>query len=275
MLFLYRKKLLIPSRYNEEMLQIEFDGLTNFCDTMENDDTDKTEKSHILQNVLYNFLFHKKEEERFSYLLSNFSKFESRFDDDYQAYIVGFSFKELRVEYEEKYREYIHTINDSISAGITKTFAIPASIYLTSTRVQSIQTASEKNHSEILAANIGIGFISLTVTIFIILMVVNELHSLNALKFEYKSLMERLEEKSKPAYEKVGKLSLAIERRIKFAKRVFISIGFITVVHTIVSFIWIYIRSTTDSSPDLHSNLIVCITNILSVLIKLVGWSIA
>lgn len=274
MLFLYRKKLKITSRYNEEMLEREFDGLTNFCDTMENDDTDKTEKNHILQNVLFKFLFCEKEEDRFSYLLSNFSKFENRFDDDYQAYIVGFSFKELRVEYEEKYREYIQSINESISSGITKTFAIPASIYLTSTRVQSIQTANERRADEIFAANIGIGFISLAVTVFIFLMVINELHSLKALQFEYKSLMERLEEKSTPAYKKVEQLSIAIKDRIAFAKNVFLFIGLITALHSIISIAWIYSRSTTHYLPSLHSNPIQCITNFLTAIIKAISWAI-
>jgi len=247
LLFLYRNKLRIKNRYDVSLLGCEFDGFDKFKTLMNKKDVHDDEKSKILQNVLCAFLLDIPLEQRFSHLLKNFTQYESRFDDAYQAFVVGFSFDELRSEYEEKYRDYIVKINDTISSAVTKSLVLPISIFLTTTRVQSIQTAKPERVNEIFAANMGVGIVSALVSLIMILIIINETSSLHALKVEYISLMGRLEEKSKAASSKINDLSNQLDARLNNSIYILYFIGVITIIQALASSYWIYTRSTIDS----------------------------
>ncbi len=77
-LFLFRKKLYLTNSYKAEILDLEFDGLTKLKKIF-NEKSNKTEKNHILQNLLCSYLCDINEDDRFAYLLTNFSKFADRF----------------------------------------------------------------------------------------------------------------------------------------------------------------------------------------------------
>jgi hypothetical protein len=265
-LFLFRKKLYLTNSYKAEILDLEFDGLTKLKKIF-NEKSNKTEKNHILQNLLCSYLCDINEDDRFAYLLTNFSKFADRFDDAYQSFAVGFSFNELRCEYEEKYREYILKINDSISSTITKLFALPASVYLTTTKVQAIQSTKLLNTSEVIATNIGIAFVSFLVSLFIIMMAINEHHSLETIRSEFKSLMYRLNDKSKHASVAVEELSSQITARINFSEKVYVIICIVTICHALISIIWILTRTFNFHLSTALESINCLITSSISFLI--------
>ena len=204
--FLHRKKMKLIPQYDVELLSQEYDGFSRYQRILGHlsDESHKDAKPHILQNSLISLLYNIPEQKRFEYLLQNFSCFSIKFDDAYYAYVVGFSFDDLRKEYEERYREYMVKINDLISSSLTKSLMIPGVLYLTATRTQSIQTSKGLlNGIESLIVNVGIGSAAIIVFMIYWCILCNEKRSLKSIEDEFKSLMGRLEEKSPHAVSKI------------------------------------------------------------------------
>ncbi len=243
--FLYRKKLTLRSAYNPEVLKQEFDGLDRFTRILKDLDSDahKDGKAHILQNSLFGLLGHISEKERFEFLLVNFTKFTSRFDDAYHAYVVGFSFDDLRKEHEERYREYMVKINDIVSSSLIKALMIPGALYLTATRTQSIQTSKTIAHGlEATIVNVGIGVAAIAICMIYWWILNNENSSLTSIKLEYSSLMGRLKDKSTDAYKAIEQYVQALDKKITDAESAIGMLKFINIVSVIASLVWIAIR---------------------------------
>jgi hypothetical protein len=273
MTFLYRKKLSIKSRYSQSILENEFDGLERFSRILSDLDNDshKEGKNHILQNTLVSVLGNIQENDRFEYLLTNFTKFTSKFDDSYHAYVVGFSFDKLRKEHEERYREYMVKINDVVSSSLTKALMIPGALYLTTTRTQAIQTVkgastiTDKTSEvavvsivEASTVNLGIGVAAFSICIIYWWILSNESNSVDAVKVEYESLMGRLKDKSPDASKTIEDFVDTLRNKIKGAKRTIISLKAVNVLafgaslewlmantygYTLISKIWPYLVS--------------------------------
>jgi hypothetical protein len=247
-MFLYRQKLEIFNKYCADDLTNGFDGLAKFISLIDSDEKHDLEKGHILQNTLITMLSNIDRSERFTYFLKNFSMFSLRFDEAYQAYVVGFSFDELREEYEEKYRDYMVKINDLISSSLTKSLAIPATIFLTSTRTQAIVSAKGKTPiDELIAANFGIALVAVIVSIVICLMIFTELHSLKSIRAEYNSLMSRLEDKSAEAYSTIQTFREHLSVRLVYARHILIMLIFLAIANGLGSVYWVISRTVNFS----------------------------
>ncbi|MBF4312897.1 hypothetical protein EAY03_24340, partial [Vibrio anguillarum] len=182
-------------------------------------DSHKDGKTHILQNSLVGLLGHIPEKERFEYLLLNFTKFTSRFDDAYHAYVVGFSFDDLRKEHEERYREYMVKINDIVSSSLIKALMIPGALYLTATRTLAIQSSkSLANATEAGIVNVGIGIAAIAICMIYWWILCNESSSLSSIKVEYKSLMGRLRDKSADAHRAIEDYIEVLDKKITNAE---------------------------------------------------------
>ncbi len=268
--FLYRQKLEIFNKYRADDLNNGFDGLAKFIRLIDNDEKHDLEKGHILQNTLITMLSSIDAKERFTYLLKNFSKFSLRFDEAYQAYVVGFSFDELREEYEEKYRDYMVKINDLISSSLTKSLAIPATIFLTSTRTQSIVSAkSGTSPDEVIAANVGIGLVAIIVSIVVCLMTLTEMHSLKSIKAEYNSLMSRLEDKSIEAYSTIQIFRKHLTSRLSYARYIFIALILLAIMNGLGSLYWVSSRTINFSLNIGLTEIATFFRNILILLSKM------
>ncbi|AUL98249.1 TPA: hypothetical protein I7147_01700 [Vibrio vulnificus] len=243
--FLYRKKLTLKSIYNPDVLKQEFDGLDRFTRILKDLDNDahKDGKAHILQNSLVGLLGHIPEKERFEFLLLNFTKFTSRFDDAYHAYVVGFSFDDLRKEHEERYREYMVKINDIVSSSLIKALMIPGALYLTATRTQSIQTSKTIAHGlEATIVNVGIGVAAIAICMIYWWILNNENSSLTSIKLEYSSLMGRLKDKSTDAYKAIEQYVKTLDKKITDAESAIGMLKFINVLSVIASLGWVIAR---------------------------------
>ncbi|WP_413732401.1 MULTISPECIES: hypothetical protein [unclassified Shewanella] len=242
--FLYKGKLYLRGVYSSSCLENGFDGLTKFLSVLQKDEHHEVEKGHILQNTLYSFLYHVKEEDKFTYLLNNFSSFSLKFDEAYQAYSVGFSFDKLRAEHEERYRDYMVKVNDLVTSSLTKSLAIPATIFITSTRTQAIATAkSGETVSEIMAVNIGVGLVALIVSLVFSLAMIYELKSIESIRLEYESLMGRLEKKSEDAYKAISDFRTSMASKLSYARLVLLSLVIFSFVHAAVSLLWVASRT--------------------------------
>lgn len=243
--FLYRKKLTLKSTYNSGVLNLEFDGLDRFTRILKDLDSDahKDGKAHILQNSLFGLLGHIPEKERFEFLLLNFTKFTSRFDEAYHAYVVGFSFDDLRKEHEERYREYMVKINDIVSSSLIKALMIPGALYLTATRTQAIQTSKTiADGLEATIANIGIGVAAIAICMIYWWILSNEESSLTSIKLEYSSLMARLKDKSTDAYQAIEQHVTTLNTKITGAENAIEMLKFINILSVIASLGWVFIR---------------------------------
>lgn len=243
--FLYRKKICITSSYPEAVLDIEFDGLEKLIQTLDDLDCDahKDVKCHILQNAIVRLLGDIEQDQRFGYLLEKFTKFSIDFDDSYHAYVVGFSFDDLRKEYEEKHREYMVKINDLISTSLVRALMVPAALYLTATRTQSIFSSKDISQGlEATIVNMGIGVASLIVCLVFSFLIDNEKHSLRSIELEFNSLMGRLEDKSPQAFSTIKDFRQNVNERLRLAQTCFKSLSFFNYLAATLSIIWVLLR---------------------------------
>ncbi|OBU19965.1 hypothetical protein [Photobacterium aquimaris] len=248
--FLYRKKVDIFSKYPVEALDIEFDGLERLIRTLNDLDSDahKDAKCHILQNALFRLLNHVESSKRFGYLLENFTKFSINFDDAYHAYVVGFSFDDLRKEYEEKHREYMVKINDLISSSLVRALMIPSALYLTATRTQAIFTSKDLSKGlEATIVNVGIGIASIIVCVVFAFLISNEKQSLTSIKLEFNSLMGRLEDKSPQAFGTIKEFRENVRNRLLLARTCFKTLSVFNYLAALISIIWVVVRFIPES----------------------------
>jgi uncharacterized protein YeeX (DUF496 family) len=243
---------------------------------LQKDKQHEVEKGHILQNTLHSFLYHIETEDKLVYLLKNFSSFSLKFDEAYQAYSVGFLFDKLREEYEERYRDYMVKINDLVSASLAKSLAIPATIFLTSTRTQAVATSgTSARPDEIIAANAGIGLVALIVSVVFSMMIISELQSITSIKAEYESLMARLEKKSTEAFNAITILRKNLRKKLSYAKIVLVSLILFSITHAVISLLWVASRTEgwTFSYPITESIAFICkwSRDLLEIVVTLLG----
>ncbi|OEE60434.1 hypothetical protein A1OK_10815 [Enterovibrio norvegicus FF-454] len=239
--FLYRKKMKLLAKYDTSLLKNEYGGLARFKRVLAelSSESHIDAKPHILQNCLVSFLYNTKEVDRFNNLLTYFDKFTSKFDDAYHAYVVGFSFDDLRKEYEEKYREYMVKINDLLSSTLTKALMIPGALYLTATRTQSINAGKNIEQGlELAIVNFGIAVAAITIFTVYAFVLDSEKKSLVAIEDEFSSLMSRLEDKSPTAAETISTYRDNIKSRITLVKEVFTTLTFLNIAMGITSILW-------------------------------------
>lgn len=241
--FLYKCKLELNNKYPIKILEKGFDGYTKFNDLFSDKDgidNHRTEKVHILQSTLVAFFDSSDLDSRFSKLLSNFDKFVLRLDEAYQAFVVGFSFDKLREQHEEKYREFMVAINDVISATLLKSLMIPTGIFLIATRTQSIVSKSSFEEGMLhQVSNAAVGLAVITISIVFYILLNSEAYSISAIKFEYKSLMGRLKEKSAPAFEAIVEHEKRLSARIEFAEKTIEQLHFINLLFAVIAVVWV------------------------------------
>lgn len=245
MTFLYRKKLILKGTYTVEVLKNEFDGFDRFIRILKDldDDAHKDGKTHILQNTLVNILGHIPEKNRFEHLLNYFTKFTSKFDDAYHAYVVGFSFDDLRKEHEERYREYMVKVNDVVSSSLIKALMIPGALYLTATRTQALQTSkSIANALEVTIVNFGIGLAATAICMIYWWILCNEKSSLNSIKIEYSSLMLRLQDKSPEAFKTIKDYVDILDKKVTDAESAINMLKVINILCVLLSLSWVIFR---------------------------------
>jgi hypothetical protein len=151
-------------------------------------DLHKEAKTALVREALVSFLKQQDQQYRFTHLLTHFNAFSTQLLASYEQYVSNYSFDKVRREYQEKKTEYIVKINKIFDEVATKTFAIPAGVWLAASQIQVAQVNTLGFYK-----NITFIIIVLVLGIIVCLNLFGQFSSLNALKGEYVPLFKRLE----------------------------------------------------------------------------------
>lgn len=186
--FLGARKSFVTLQYDFNDLDYDLDGFSKLMKLMENEDH-KEEKNKILSNTIYSFTSNKDIDFRFRTILKRFSIFVERFEENYHAFAVGFSFEKIRKEYEEKFRDYLSKINTVLTESLTRSLAIPASTVLTFTAIKNNPDSIVQD----ILLNSGTFFVALFVLFTTYFTVKFQLSFLNITRDEFLGLLNRFE----------------------------------------------------------------------------------
>lgn len=233
-IFLHKSRLEIPIIYSAESLGEGLDGISIVSSLLE-DGSHKEQKTSILKEVLYSLLANIPKQERLQYLLKNFGEFSKRLSENYQLFVSEFSFDDVRKEYEENKRDYFTKLNDVFSSVQTKMLGIPISLALASLKMSAIIDDITFWTNIFLVISIVI------YSFMMVMLITNQKHTLNAIKSEYESQMNRLKHQYADQYEQIINIKGELNERYSYQKKCLnwfyvMSLGLIILVFTL--FLW-------------------------------------
>ncbi|PKH88333.1 hypothetical protein [Colwellia sp. Bg11-28] len=150
-------------------------------------DPHKEAKTGLVREALVTFLKNIDKAKRFTYLLTHFNAFATQLLASYEQYVNNYSFDKVRREHQEKKTEYICKINKVFDDVATKTFAIPAGVWLAASKIEEGGFGSL-----IFYKNIVFVLIVFVLAVIVCLNLLGQFSSLSAIKNEYTPLFERL-----------------------------------------------------------------------------------
>jgi hypothetical protein len=186
-LIIFGQSLNINFQVNSTVL--EHDIETELLEELLTADLHKEAKTALVREALVSFLKQQDQKYRFTHLLTHFNAFSTQLLTSYEQYVSNYSFDKVRREYQEKKTEYIVKINKIFDEVATKTFAIPAGVWLAASQIQEAQVNTLGFYK-----NITFIIIVLVLGIIVCLNLFGQFSSLNALKGEYEPLFKRLED---------------------------------------------------------------------------------
>ncbi|PTP34449.1 hypothetical protein [Vibrio splendidus] len=251
-IFLHKARLEIECKYSLEDIEHGLDGITSIV-TWLDQKTHSDQRKAIFKAALYDNLKSVKKADRFKYLISHFGVFSTQVIEDYSLYVSEFSFDDVRLEYQEKKREYLTKINDTFSAIQTKALGIPVSIALVALRLSS--------HTQQTTMSIATDFLLYSAAciygLMMLLLIFNQKHSLKSIKHEYKGQITRLKKEYPTQHELIKKEFKELDNRHFFQQcqlNIFalLTIVFIYLVDHYLDFeLWTYILDTFPLASSL------------------------
>lgn len=141
----------------------------------------------IFKNELINFLQDLNDTEKLKFLFVHFSEFYQKCILSYEYYLSNFSYNKLKIELNNAVSDFHKNIRSVINDSQTKLIAIPASVLLVFTNVDTTEIIQDKNL-----------FIFLASLIFALLMnlfIKNQLKALSIIKTNKNNYIELFEKK--------------------------------------------------------------------------------
>lgn len=209
-IFLHKSKLEVPTWYKFSELAEGLDGISVVL-SMFHDELHREHKVSIFKEVLYSLLSNVPKDKRLEYLFEHFGEFSTRLTDNYQLFVSEFSFDSVRAEYEEKKRDYIIKLNDVLASVQTKMLGIPVSLGFL-----SLKFDSNKVDNVVISDHIALSAGIVIYCIMMFLLIINQFHTLNAVKDEYRSLMRRLKFKHADQHDKIKGIVENLDGRYRF-----------------------------------------------------------
>lgn len=210
--FLHKKRLNINVGVCEGNISEALDGITILLSKL-NDESHSEQKKSILKEVLSGMVVSIDEGERLKYLIENFGVFSQRFSENYEFFVSEFSFDDVRLEYEEKKRDYMSKLNDIFSSSLTKMIGVPISLALISFKMSAVVGDVS------FFTNMMLFFAVLVYAFMMVALIKNQKHTLTALKTEYKSQMARLKFSFSEQYTLIEKVVDDLDERGDFQGR--------------------------------------------------------
>ncbi|MCC4858529.1 hypothetical protein LMH78_22190 [Vibrio lentus] len=245
-IFLHKARLNIECDYTFEDIEHGIDGITQ-VDTWFSQSTHKDQRKAIFKAALYDQLKSVDVGKRFQYLIANFGEISAQVVEDYNLYVSEFSFDDVRLEYQEKKREYIVKINDTFNDIQTKALGIPVSIGLVAFRLSSQKAPPQMEN---IAADFLLYSAAMIYGLMMFLLVLNQMHTLSSLKKEYKDQIVRLKRKYPKQHVAIKNEFDELDRRHCFQKLqlsffvVLVSVLVYLVDHYIQFDLWNYLVKT-------------------------------
>lgn len=166
----------------EELFENDF--INSFLKEYENS---SKEIKIIFKNELLEFLEPINKNERFKYLFTNFKEFNEKCILGYEYYLSNFSYSKLKIELNNAVSDFHKNIRTVINDSQTKLIAIPASVLLVFTTVDTTEIIQDKNL-----------FILIASLIFALLMnffIMNQLKALSIIKTNKNNYVQLFEKK--------------------------------------------------------------------------------
>ncbi|MCF2948797.1 hypothetical protein L0668_11815 [Paraglaciecola aquimarina] len=185
-LIVFGQSLNISFQVDSSVLEYDLDP--NPLEELLTADLHKEAKTALVRESLVSFLKQQDKKFRFNHLLTHFNAFSSQLLASYEQYVSNYSFDKVRREYQEKKTQYIVKINKVFDEVATKTFAIPAGVWLATSQIEMAQVNTLEFYK-----NITFIITVLVLGVIVCLNLLGQFSSLKALKSEYKPLFERLE----------------------------------------------------------------------------------
>jgi hypothetical protein len=213
-IFLHKGRLDIPVEFTLSSIDEGLDGIS-IVEGIFSDESQAEQKKSILKECIYGLLSNVSESNRLEYLIANFGVFSERFNENFRLFISEFSFDEVRLEYEEKKREYIADINSVAADTQSKMMGIPVSMALLAFKMQGVTSSSSFFSNLFLLVGV---FVYAVMMIFLIK---NQNHTLLAIESEFGGQMRRLKTKYPDQYDDVSSVETDVENRIADQKKYF------------------------------------------------------
>ena len=134
LVFLRNKLCVLPVEYESVDIQ-NIESIENFRKELESG-IDKETKKEIFISELLNELFKVSENQRFRYLLQNYSSIYQTYMVSFSFYIEKFSFQKVKNKIEKDRIEFIRRIHTTLNEIQTKLIAIPAAILFIGTQLK-------------------------------------------------------------------------------------------------------------------------------------------
>ncbi len=259
--FLHKERLDIPFKLSSSVLNNNLDGI-GILKSIVGDDAQAEQKKSIFKECVYGLLSNVNESERLDYLVFKFGVLSKKFHENYRLFLSEFSFDEVRLEYEEKKREYIAKINDLAADTQGKMMGIPVSMALLAFKMQGV-TDSQSFFSNLFLL-VGIA----AYAVMMMFLIKNQEHTLDAIKSEYISQMKRLENKYREQYEEVSSVKDELDARVKHQERYFGYFLYALFALVFVSVGWFLFTQSFDWVNDFFlwvSNLFGCKRSTVSI----------
>lgn len=181
------------------------------------DDPHAEQRKSILKTALSELLKNIPAEQRFKHLLKVFDELIKRVRENFQLYVIGFSFEKVREEVESNRLEYTLKLNKVFSEIQNQLLAVPAALLLIGSQMDEKLGLALKNWALLIGAFIFTGFMNMLLK--------NQHHSLDAINLEIAELKHKLEfehaalaEKLMPAYNELDKRYLQQQKSLRFVE---------------------------------------------------------
>lgn len=202
----------------EIMLSVDFvdvirpiDGIS-VVDSLMGDTSHYDQKKSILKEVLFTMLLNVPVVDRLEFLLDNFGEFSRRLSENYQLFVSEFSFDKVRVEYEERKREYVIKLNEVYNSLHGKMIGVPIALALASTSIVKVVGVAS------FFTNVLLFFAAAIYGLMMFFLLKNQWHSLESIKSEYDSYMSRLKYHYYDQYQMIESIRRDLDERYVYQK---------------------------------------------------------
>jgi hypothetical protein len=172
------------------------------------------------------------EENKLASLFSNLKEIEKKFSNNYDLFLNEFSFENEKEKLEEKKQSYLLKINEIISGIHGKLFAVPASVIIVAGQMKTPADAGYQLVNSIIL--IG----AFVFALFMWMLTANQLHSLNALKTDFKAKKDRLKSELRESlFSDLNHAFTQLDVRFSYQRRMILLIDILVLMGLLFSFI--------------------------------------